>query len=269
MTGFDRIHNVIIKKYTDFRQWVQEKYSDINTIKNLFEKRTSFINLMREKLSPRGYLSVHLSIGLLLNIFFILTFSKITKSVMANESLVSLDQWINENIIYFRTPWVNTITIIITQLGNQVFVFLCSVIITFYMFLKRKFDIIVSYVIAIIGGGLLNFTLKIVIQRERPISEDTLTKVAGFSFPSGHAMLSVIFFGMIAYILTREIKSLKLNLIIILSAGFIIFLIGFTRIYLQVHYLSDVIAGYVGGLFWLSVNIIGLEIYRKKKEANI
>ncbi len=272
MLGFDHLYSIIIKKYSNFCQWLQEKRSYIGNsrvIKIFVNKYKSFIIFMNEKLSPRGYLSIHLSVGLLLSIVFILTFSKITKSVMSNEPLTSLDYWVNENILYFRTTWTNIIAIIITQLGDQVFVLLCSVVITFYMFLKRKIEIIIGYITAIIGGGLLNFVLKITIQRERPISENTLTKVAGFSFPSGHAMLSVIFFGMIAYILTREIKSLKLNFFIILSVTFLIFLIGFTRIYLQVHYLSDVIAGYVGGLFWLSINIIGLEIYRKKKEMNI
>ncbi len=270
MVGFGRLYSILIKKYVDFSQWMQEKRYEISNsrlIKKFAEKHPNFINLIYKKLSPRGYWGIHLSVGLLLSIVFILTFGKITESVMANEPLAGLDHWVNERILYFRTPLVNTIMIIITQLGNQIFILPGSAIIIFYMFLKGKIDIIIGYITAIIGGGILNLVLKIAIQRERPISENTLAKVAGFSFPSGHAMLSMIFYGMIAYLLIREIKSLKLSLFIILSTAFIIFLIGFTRIYLQVHYLSDVIAGYIGGLFWLTINIIGLEIYKKKKEV--
>lgn len=257
-----------MKKYTDFKQCLQKKCSKINNCnfaKGFIEKNSNLIILMYQKLSPKGFLGIHLSVGLLLSIVFIITFSRLAKSIMANEPLAGMDYWVNENILYFRTPLVNTIMIIITQLGNQVFILICSAIIIFYMFLKGKIDIVISYITAIIGGGILNFILKIAIQRERPISETTLIEVAGFSFPSGHAMLSVIFYGMITYLLIREVKSLKLDLFIVLLAIFIIFLIGFTRIYLQVHYLSDVIAGYIGGLFWLTINVISLEIYRKKK----
>ncbi|MEK7399739.1 MAG: phosphatase PAP2 family protein, partial [Candidatus Poribacteria bacterium] len=92
-----------------------------------------------------------------------------------------------------------------------------------------------------------------------------LIDVGGFSFPSGHAMLSMVFYGMVSYFIIRQIRQWKFRLLVVVAMGFVIFLIGFTRIYLQVHYLSDVIAGFAGGLFWLTICVTGLEIYRKRK----
>jgi membrane-associated phospholipid phosphatase len=76
----------------------------------------------------------------------------------------------------------------------------------------------------------------------------------------------MIFYGMIAYLLVRAVGSWRLKAFSIAMAAFIVFMIGFSRIYLQVHYLSDVLAGYAGGLFWLSICITGLEVYSAKKK---
>jgi membrane-associated phospholipid phosphatase len=101
----------------------------------------------------------------------------------------------------------------------------------------------------------------------RPISEASLTGVGGWSFLSGHGVMSVIFYGIVTYFIVRSMRSWKPRVFIMIIAMFIVFLIGFSRIYLQVHYLSDVIAGYVGGLFWLTICITGLEVYRGKIES--
>ena len=79
-------------------------------------------------------------------------------------------------------------------------------------------------------------------------------------------MTSMIFYGMIAYLLVRTVGSWRLRAFFMALAGFMVFMIGFSRIYLQVHYLSDVLAGYAGGLFWLSICITGLEVYSAKKK---
>ena len=82
-------------------------------------------------------------------------------------------------------------------------------------------------------------------------------------------MSAVIFYGMMVYFLIRVLHSWRLKSFIIALAGFMVVIIGFSRIYLQVHYLSDVIAGFTGGLFWLSICITGLEIYALKRKAEI
>jgi undecaprenyl-diphosphatase len=131
--------------------------------------------------------------------------------------------------------------------------------------LKRRFDMAAGFTAAIAGGSLLNNILKTIIHRPRPISETTLVTVYGWSFPSGHAMTSMIFYGMIAYLLVRTVGSGRRKVFAMALAGFIVFMIGFSRIYLQVHYLSDVLAGYAGGLFWLSICITGMEVYSAKR----
>ena len=68
---------------------------------------------------------------------------------------------------------------------------------------------------------------------------------------------------MLAYLFIRKVQSWRLKVLVVATAGFMVFMIGFSRIYLNVHYLSDVLAGYAGGLFWLTVSITGIEVYKK------
>jgi undecaprenyl-diphosphatase len=81
-------------------------------------------------------------------------------------------------------------------------------------------------------------------------------------------MMSVIFYGMLAYLFIRRTHSWRLQVFAVSAAGLIVFLIGFSRIYLGVHYPSDVLAGYAGGLFWLTVSITGLETYKRFSAAD-
>ncbi len=137
-----------------------------------------------------------------------------------------------------------------------------------YLLFKKRIDYLLAYVVAILGGTALFFVLKMVIHRVRPISRISLVNVAGWSFPSGHSMMSAIFYGTLSYFVLQKTKSWRLRVLTALAALFVVFLTGFSRIYLQVHYLSDVIAGYAGGLFWLTICLTGFEVYKKKAKIS-
>jgi len=153
---------------------------------------------------------------------------------------------------------------VVTQLGGRTAIMIASFAVTGYLASKKRFDYLSGYLTAIIGGSFLALVLKLGIHRIRPLTETSLINASGWSFPSGHAMMSMIFYGMITYFLLRSGHSWRLRMFFVTVAGFIVVMIGLSRIYLQVHYLSDVLAGYAGGLFWLSICITGLEAYREK-----
>ena len=266
---FSRLYSVFVRKQTELKSWYHERYSLIANsprTKRFIENHPKLFDFIRNRLSPEGYLGIHLTAGLVVSSACVLIFGKLTENIINNEAIVSIDNWVLDNILYFRTPFVTWIMIIITNIGEWITVYLLSIPITIYMLAKKRIGSAIGYVVAVIGGGGLSILLKYAIGRERPISETTLIRVGGFSFPSGHAMLSVVFYGMIAYFLIKRSNTWKMKLFIMTSTGFMIFLIGLTRLYLHVHYLSDVIAGYVGGMFWLIICITGLEIYQKRRD---
>ena len=267
ITGFGYIYRTIAKRQTELRGWFENIYFRIISIpyvKRFIQKHHGLIAFIARRLSPKSYMGLHLTIGLALSIAFVWIFGGITEDILTGDPFVVVDQWVLSHILYFRTPMANSFFTIFTNLGGSFAILVGSLIVIIYLSLRKRFDYLVSYITAIIGGSVLVFILKTSIHRVRPISDTSLIKVGGWSFPSGHAMASIIFFGMVAFLSFQDIKSWELRVLVVTASGFIVFLIGLSRIYLQVHYLSDVLAGYVGGLFWLSICITGLEVYRKK-----
>jgi undecaprenyl-diphosphatase len=112
------------------------------------------------------------------------------------------------------------------------------------------------------GGALLNTGLKSVFHRARPTFASEFP-VSSWSFPSGHAMDSLIGYGLLAYWLGERFPHRRF--IIRYAAAALILLIGFARIYLGVHYLSDVIAGFAAGTLWLTVCITGYQFAERRR----
>ena len=137
---------------------------------------------------------------------------------------------------------------------------LLLVISMIWLFVKRKnLWGMRFYFITVAGGGLLNLWLKSFFERERP-NVNRIIEAEGFSFPSGHSMGSMTYYGFLIYLVLRSKRKpySKFGLGILLCL--VILLIGISRIYLGVHYPSDVMAGYMAGSVWLVLCISLLEI---------
>ncbi|WP_052732312.1 phosphatase PAP2 family protein [Hymenobacter terrenus] len=116
-------------------------------------------------------------------------------------------------------------------------------------------------VLAMLGGVLLNQLLKTYFHRPRPT--DALLNTWGLSFPSGHAMLGVTFYGCLAWLLAQHFGQPGWAVPLLLWAV----LIGLTRVYLHAHYATDVLAGFAGGAAWLLLFQAALKLFRKKKRS--
>lgn len=142
---------------------------------------------------------------------------------------------------------------VITLFGEVFTVIFFAILVSLFLLRKRLKKEIIALWVAVIGSSATTYLLKIIIDRPRPIDAVIIEDSA--SFPSGHATVAVAFYGFLAYLLFNNIKNKKYRAPIILAGAVLIFLIGFSRLYLGVHYLSDVLAGYLVGLLWLVVGI--------------
>ena len=130
-----------------------------------------------------------------------------------------------------------------------------------------------AYVGAVAGNALLNVTLKNIFERTRPIHDTTLFQPHGWSFPSGHSSGAVVAYGMLAYVLLRTwapAMTLRGGLAVVLAASAVAFTIGCSRVFIQVHYATDVVAGFASGSVWLAVCILSIELtrhYRQRRPA--
>ncbi len=178
-----------------------------------------------------------------------------------------IDQSLMEGIHRFYTPMLTELALGITYLGSvKFYVMLCAFL---FWFLIKKKNYIETMALAttLLGGYGFNELLKAIIQRERPSLYEMVER--GFSFPSGHAMVSLCFYGMAAYLVTRKAKVSRWRWGVWIFAGLLIAAIGLTRIYLGVHWFSDILAGFIGGTIWLTCCIMGTEVaYRAYKSRD-
>ena len=120
-----------------------------------------------------------------------------------------------------------------------------------------------SLVVTVVGAQLLNNVLKDWFHRTRPAPIDALIPAQAFSFPSGHAMVAAAFYLFVGYLAWRLLAG-WLRIICMALLVLIALLIGVARLYLGVHYLTDVVAGYVAGIAWTETVIIGAHLLGRR-----
>lgn len=126
-----------------------------------------------------------------------------------------------------------------------------------------------GWAVAVAGNAVLNVTLKGIFERTRPLHDTTLFQPHGWSFPSGHSSGAVVAYGMLAYVLVRTwppAMTHRGGLGVVLAASAVAFTIGCSRIFIQVHYATDVLAGFASGSAWLAVCISSIELTRHYRQ---
>ncbi|MEK3886127.1 phosphatase PAP2 family protein [Bacillus sp. FSL K6-3431] len=206
-----------------------------------------------------------------IGLFFILVvgiglFTSISLTINS-EFIKQFDMLIIDSVQGMISTPLTSIMLFITFLGSVKGVIIITVICAGIFCMSRNYLLGVYLIISVgVGAGAFNRLLKAHFHRDRP---DLLRIVHehGFSFPSGHAMGSVILFGGIFYVIYRLIGSNRKTLILFMIAGIFILSIGLSRIYLGVHYPSDIIAGYAAGSVWVVLSVIIFRLYDKNVES--
>jgi undecaprenyl-diphosphatase len=168
----------------------------------------------------------------------------------------------------FETSLKTDFLLFITFLGNHKFLLPVNILMLAFFIVFKKHHLTIRITALLLTSVALLFLMKISIQRNRP-DDPLLEAVSGFSFPSGHALMSVIFYGLVAYIAKAEIKIRWLRFLVVGLLLFLILLISYSRIYLRVHYASDVLAGLSVGFIWLVLSlwlIKKIEATRKRRK---
>lgn len=191
---------------------------------------------------------------ILLNIILIIIFLYIGIEIKVNEDGVLFDKVVMEYIHGKTTSMGINIMKKVTYFGS-VYFFLPIGLIIFVLMLKNKnIKGILLLILSTLGSYGLNFILKNIFLRIRPLNY-FLIEQGGYSFPSGHAMVSLTFYTTMTYLLTNKIEKREVKAILWFINFIIIFLIGFSRIYLGVHWPTDVLMGFAIGLVFTYIYI--------------
>lgn len=206
-----------------------------------------------EESLPRRFhihLTLFIVVGLLVCTIALGVFAKLVNGVSETDTLVQFDLALANALHSAATPTSTSIFITISLFGGQLLL-LESTIIALVLLWKKHWLAFIIWDITIAGGYFLTMLLKQFFARPRPIFVTPLVIEQYYSFPSGHSMLSIIGYGMMAYILCLVFKNNLLRFSSVLAAIGGVAIIGLSRMALGVHYFSDVLAGYAVGTIWL------------------
>lgn len=160
----------------------------------------------------------------------------------------------DQNIIDFIAPHITAertrLMKFISFMANHIFLMPASFLLTAYFLFRKKRWMAIRTITVMLSSLLLMSLLKRLVQRQRP-PDPLVEGITNFSFPSGHAFMSVAFYGLLIWFASVYISRSWLRRMVIFFLIFIITAIGFSRIYLRVHYATDVIAGICMGIVWL------------------
>ena len=192
----------------------------------------------------------------------LITFSIIVVR-LKNNTIISFDNYIYNHIKGLISPNMTNIFKIITEFGN--IYIMIPIIILILIFSKDK-SFKKYFIYNLIFIFILYNVLKIIFTRDRPIDINLIIET-GYSFPSGHSMVSFAFYGFLAYFIYHTNLNNYLKLLFIILLGLLVFMIGISRIYLGVHYASDVLGGFAISALYLVIFI--KYIYNKNKEERL
>ena len=167
------------------------------------------------------------------------------------------DEWILRSLrrpdapaIPIGPQWLREAGLDATALGSPVVLLLVVAMVVGLMLLQHKYAILWLTIGSTVGGSLATFVLKHVIGRERPAVVPHLQEVTSPSFPSGHAMLAAVVYLTLGSLLMEVVEGRLAKTYCLVCALFVTFIVGVSRIYLGVHYPTDVLAGWMAGLAW-------------------
>lgn len=220
------------------------------------------------RLTPGQYLGLHPTVGLLVAAGGLWLFGGLAEDVLTGDPLVRFDRALDDYLHSLATPPLTTFFLIVTALGFIEAIVLLGMVVATFLALGRRWLFLGSWLAAVAGSAVLNYLLKQLFERPRPYFEHPLLVETSYSFPSGHAMESFVVYGMLAYFAVLALRTWESRVAVVFGTTLLVVLIGFSRMYLGVHYFSDILAGYAAGGVWLSALITGVEtIRRSKKEA--
>ncbi|HEV8612165.1 MAG TPA: phosphatase PAP2 family protein, partial [Gemmatimonadales bacterium] len=224
------------------------------------------VRFLRARFARKEYLGLHLTIGFVVTLIGVAIFSVLTHDVIRKTEITLFDVRVSDFLHSHGTLFGYGFWAVISSLGGGLTVTILGLGVSILLAFRRRWVVLAGWAAALIGSGLLDGAMKYAIRRPRPDRAIAFLTQQSWSFPSGHSMGSLVTYGMLAYLVVLASKGRRhLQIAAMLGAVLLILSIGFSRLYLNVHYFSDVIGGFSGGALWLSACVTGLEVSRRLK----
>ena len=218
------------------------------------------VKLFKNRLNLDYKYGLYLTIGVLVMIISLLLFIGTIQDILAKDPLALADVRITNLLALYRSTGASKFMLFVTYMGKWQAVFLGATLLGTILFILGKRKYLYALVLSVAGGQALVTILKDIITRQRPSLANAVVIEKSFSFPSGHTFVVFSFYALAIYILWKLIKKRVIRGVILALGIAIMLLISISRIYLGVHWASDVLGSTFVGTAWLSVSITYLSI---------
>jgi undecaprenyl-diphosphatase len=210
-------------------------------------------------------LKFQLSIAFILSVVSLIGFGFMAFLVSGQE-IVQFDRTVISFIQGMESPMLTAIMKFFTFIGSTLSIVVLALLVLFFLYkvFKHRSELVL-FIAVLLGSNILFLSLKLFFHRARP-DFHRLIEVGGYSFPSGHATNAFTLYGLLTFLLWRHIPARWGRTVLILLSITMIIAIGMSRIYLGVHYPTDVISGYLAGGFWLTIAIWFYQRYQEKRQ---
>ena len=235
------------------------------TLKLLIDKLRNFLRAKFSQYDVTLPYVITFIVALIIVVLSINLFIELTET-LKSDLLADYDHKITEYVISYRSSALTKYFLLVTNVGDvygYALVLVAFTLMSIYVF--KSWKLISQIVIVLALSALSNLMLKRFVDRARPGIEH-MVSVETLSYPSGHAMSAMAFYGFLIYLFYRFKINIFLKIGVILLLGILILSIGLSRIYLGVHFPSDIVGGYVAGFIWVVFCILLfnlIELFRR------
>lgn len=208
---------------------------------------------VKTHIHAKAFAGWQLAVGLLIFAIMTVIVGELGEHISRGNPLTQVDitltSWLHAN----RSPMLTRALRIATELGSTRWAICTALGFGILLLARRRFYWVAALWLSVFGGMALNLLLKSVFHRARPSFEDPVLSLTGYSFPSGHTMAATVLYTVIGTYLIVHSERFSTRVLVGLAAVFLIVVVGFSRIYLGAHYLTDVLGAMAEGLAWSSL----------------
>jgi membrane-associated phospholipid phosphatase len=225
---------------------------------------------LRANLSPGTYFGLQMTLGLMVFAAAAWLFGGIAEDVVTGDPHILHDLEVERWFHLHQTPRLNKFLSGVSRLHEWPPVTGATVLLMLYLLRRRDWRWMTTVICAVPGGMLLDVLLKVAFHRARPTLSSLAAALHTYSFPSGHVMAATLIYGVSAAYLITRLAAWHFKVLAVLVAFSMVAVVAFSRVYLGVHYLSDVLAAASAGVTWLAVSLMAVDTlwYRRSHQLH-
>ncbi|TWJ32389.1 LssY C-terminal domain-containing protein [Geobacter argillaceus] len=227
-------------------------------VARLIARYPRFFSFANARLDRARFSGLPLTLLGIAFLYTLLLLGGIIEDMLALDPIVAVDTRLDNLLYFYRAEMLVKGFLWITLLGKAKVVLSVATLFTVLFWIRKNREFILPFWLTLAGSGVFSLLGKLAFHRQRPLGISVFTE-ASFSFPSGHATIAAAFYGFIVYYLWRQAQNWNIRLNLLFGGSALILAIGFSRLYLGVHFLSDVLGGYLLGFLWLILGICMVE----------